>query len=106
MTEWKVFATLAVDYLGMPANAMPLYSDAKKWKKQARKLLHLIIETVNMGHNRDVSYQQDYSGIKRKVITLMNVSKYSYKQFLIFPLDAVKVWRNMMKNGLKRVVSC
>ena len=101
MTEWKVFATLAVDYLGMPADAMPLYSDAKKWKKKARKLLHLIIETGNMGHNRDVSYQQEYSGIKRKMTTLRIVSRYSYKQFQIFPMDALKIWWKMLLRGLR-----
>ena len=101
LTEWEVLAALAVEYLGMPVEAMPLYSDAKKWKKRARKLLYLIIETGNMGHNRDVSYQQEYSGVKRKMITLLNVSKYSYKQSQIFPMDALKIWWKMLVRGLR-----
>ena len=32
MTEWKAFAAYAVDYLGMPSEAMPLYDGACEWK--------------------------------------------------------------------------
>lgn len=33
MSEWKAFASFAVDYLGMPAETMPFYSVETKWKK-------------------------------------------------------------------------
>lgn len=42
--EWKGFATVAVDYLGMPVEAMPLYSDDVKWKKKAEKILAFILK--------------------------------------------------------------
>ena len=35
MTEWKAFATLAVNHLGMPASAMPFYSPNSRWKRKA-----------------------------------------------------------------------
>lgn len=43
MSEWKAFATLAVDFLEMPVEAVPLYSDEKKWHKKGEKILNFII---------------------------------------------------------------
>ena len=31
MSEWKAFAAVAVDWLGMPVEAIPLYSSNRKW---------------------------------------------------------------------------
>ena len=44
MAEWKAFAALAVEYLGMPDKAMPLYSPDKKWKKKAKKIVTFILK--------------------------------------------------------------
>ena len=44
MSEWKAFAKLAVDYLGMPVEAMPLYSKAEKWSKNAEKIVDFILK--------------------------------------------------------------
>lgn len=44
MAEWQAFATLAVEYLGMPAEAMPMYNvnlNANK-KKAERLLMHIL----------------------------------------------------------------
>lgn len=38
-SEWKAFAAVAVDYLGMPSEAMPLYDNNKKWSKKAKKVM-------------------------------------------------------------------
>ena len=43
MEEWKAFATLAVDYLGMPKEAMPLNDESKRWSKKAKNILNLIV---------------------------------------------------------------
>ena len=44
MSEWKAFAALAVEYLGMPVKAMPLYSSDKKWKKKSKKIVAFILK--------------------------------------------------------------
>lgn len=41
MSEWKAFAALAVEYLGMPAEAMPLY-DSRFNVKGSRVLKHIL----------------------------------------------------------------
>lgn len=43
MDEWRAFATVAVDYLGMPVDAMPLYSKDKKWYRKANKIIDFIL---------------------------------------------------------------
>ena len=43
-SEWAAFAALAVNYLGMPAEAMPFYRSSKKWSKKADKIYSIIIK--------------------------------------------------------------
>jgi hypothetical protein len=97
MTEWKSFAALAVDYLGMPVEAMPLYSDGKKWSRKADKVMGFILETGNFGHNRDYTYQKKYPYIIYKAISFWKHLKDGAFFFSIFPLDSIKVtWRRMV----------
>lgn len=49
MTEWKAFAALAVDYLGMPIDAVPLLDvrclkEDGRWKKKAEQVLKHILK--------------------------------------------------------------
>lgn len=44
ISEWNAFATFAVEYLGMPVEAMPLYSRDKKWNREAEKILTFILK--------------------------------------------------------------
>ena len=101
MTEWRAFAALAVDYLGMPNEAMPLYSPHYKWHKKAGKILDFIFETGNFGHSRDYSYFKKYPYYIRKVISLWRNTKDSVRHFLIFPKDSFGVWCRMVAIGLK-----
>lgn len=55
MSEWKAFAALVVDYLGMPVEAMPLYSSDERWSRKASRIVSYIFDTGNFGHNRDMS---------------------------------------------------
>ncbi len=98
LTEWKSFASLAVDYLGMPAEAMPLYSPSKHWSRQANRIMYYIIKT---GHNRDASYYSRYPYFTRKAVSFFRRTKDGLKHFYIFPLDTCIVWLNMIVNGLK-----
>lgn len=43
--EWKAFAAVTVDFLGMPVEAMPLYDNRKKWHKKANKIIGFIFNT-------------------------------------------------------------
>lgn len=43
LDEWRAFAAVAVDYLGMPVEAMLMYSADKKWGKKADKIVSYIL---------------------------------------------------------------
>lgn len=90
VTEWRAFASLAVNYLGMPADAMPLYNDSRAYKGKAKRLLRRIIKTGNMGHNNDLSYRIRYKGISYKIVA-------TWRRFFdfaslahVFPIDTPK----------------
>ena len=103
-TEWKVFATLVVDYLGMPSEYMPLYDGSNKWQKKAERLLSFVLETDNFGHNRDMSYRNEESAISRKWKTFYHITSDTFKQFALFPIDSISVWWRMMRIGLSSLV--
>lgn len=96
MTEWKAFAAFVVNYLGMPIEAMPFYSESSKWSGKAEKIMAFVLETGNFGHNRDYSYYKKYPFVIFKAISLWRHLKDFGRYFVIFPWDAMKVtWRRM-----------
>lgn len=53
MSEWKSFAALVVEYLGMQVEAMPMYSPDKKWKKKGGKIMSFILKGYSGVRLRD-----------------------------------------------------
>lgn len=104
LSEWKAFGALAVIYLGMPEETMPLYSSAKKWHRKADKILHSILMMGNMGHNRDMSYRQTDSGVLRKLKTFHIITKDACRLAAIFPMDSVRVWWILNVREIKKHV--
>ena len=104
LTEWEVFAALAVDWLGMPEEAMPLYSSKRKWSRKAERVLSFMMETGNFGHNRDRSYYEKYPVFVYKAISLWRNTSDSLRHFMIFPKDAARVWFIRLKEGVVQVV--
>lgn len=103
MTEWLAFAALAVNYLGISSDAVPLYDDSKKWSAKAKRIVDFIILTGNFGHNRDKSYYLNRSYITRKIISLCRHTSDSIVYLQIFPLDSIKIWAKMLVKGVKEV---
>lgn len=99
--EWKAFGAFAVDHLGMPIAAMPLYEDSRKWHRRANKLCALILESGNFGHNKDFSYEKDLCGVKRKIYTFKRFSIDCAETFAIFPMNSLKIWMKLVTNGLR-----
>lgn len=44
MNEWKAFAALTVDSLGMPVETMPLYDADERWQKKGEAVLRFILK--------------------------------------------------------------
>lgn len=100
MSEWRAFAALAVNWLGMAAEAMPFYSPSLKWKRKADKILSLVVETGNFGNNRNKSYIKSQPQIVRKIITFYWQTWDSFRFLFIFPLDSLLVWWRTLINGI------
>ncbi len=85
MPEWRAFAALAVEYLGMPVEAMPLYKETSSYKKKAKRIFKMILRDGNLGHNIDESYRAKYSGFKANMITFFRRLEEFARLSLIFP---------------------
>ena len=101
ISEWKAFAAFAVDYLGMPVGAMPLYSSEKKWKRKAKRICSFIMEVGNMGHNRDMSYYNTKPYLIQKAISVRYRCADLLRHMAIFPLDSIRFFPRIMINGLR-----
>lgn len=98
MSEWKAFAWLAVEYLGMPVEAMPFYD--KRFFSKGYQIMVFVVEVGNFGHNRDRSYYEKRPYIVRKGITAWRHVKDLCHHARIFPLDSVRFLWGIMFNGI------
>lgn len=103
-SEWRAFAALAVNYLGMPEEVMPLYSLKKRWERKGKRILSFIIKTGNFGYNRDKSFLISPSFIERNLKRFWYITKDTSVRFFIFPLDSLRVWDNLMRQGLRGII--
>jgi len=101
--EWRAFAALAVDYLGMPADAMPLYSNSRRWRRKAVRILRLVFRTGNMGHNQDWSYVKRSPYLVRKAISFGRHCGAALRHLAIFPWHSVAVWWRAVCDGVAGV---
>ena len=100
MSEWKVFAAMAVNWLGMPMEAMPLFSENDNQndniKRKGDRVLAFIMETGNFGHNRR---DGEAKGWRRNVQSLSRYTEDLFHHITIFPLDSMRVWGRMVMRG-------
>lgn len=104
VSEWKAFGAFAVDFLGMPAEAMPLYDASAVWSRKARRIQSFILAVGNFGQNRDLSYYQKYPFLIRKTISLGQRLGDLVRHAFIFPLDSLRFLPNILFHGLEAVV--
>ena len=90
MGEWQVFAALAVEYLGMPADAMPLFNETETIKRKSEKLMAFIIAGGGKHKVRDTfALAKIFPG---------NTIKFLPSIFL--NLNWLKVWERVMEREL------
>ena len=100
MSEWKAFGAFAVEYLGMPSEAMPFYSPDKKWQRKADRICLFIMEVGNFGHNRDNSYYNK-PFIIRKAMSFGRRCGDLIRHARIFPMDSIRFLPYIMYNGFR-----
>ncbi|MDE6311536.1 MAG: nucleotidyltransferase family protein [Muribaculaceae bacterium] len=96
---WKLFACIAVNYLGLQADLMPLYDPS--YSKKAEKILKKIVEEGNFGR-----YSEDYdavwargSGFWHAFSTVRVIAGYSAKLMPIMPFEAIALFFNYLVYG-------
>ena len=104
VSEWKAFAALAVNDLGMPAEAMPMYDAAAKWSRKAERIKAFVMSVGNFGHNRDMSYYGIYPFLVRKCISMGQRVGDLMNHARIFPLDSLRFLPAMLVNGVRSAV--
>lgn len=106
MSEWKVFGAMAVEYLGMPEEAMPICDSSFRIQVLGSRVLARIIKIGNFGHNNDVSYRGKYSGFVANMITFFRRMWDFMKFALLFPLDSPRFFVTYVRGkseGLSRL---
>lgn len=103
VTEWNAFAALAVNMLGMPKEAMPFYSPSPKYNRKSYQICNYIMKVGNFGHNRDLSYKENAPFMKRMVISLYLRTSDFLMQVMVFPVDAIRAYMHIWRNGLSFV---
>ena len=101
--EWKAFASMAVDWLGMPKDSMPFYSSDEKWSKKGGYIIDFILVSGNLGHNRDTSYYQHKWRIMRKTGSFMHKVSDIIRHAYVFP-DSIVFIPCIMYNGVKAAI--
>ncbi len=101
MSEWKLFASLAVRTLGMHADEMLFYDS--RFNVKCSRLIFRVLKSGNFGHNKSVNYKTKHSDVIRKTIILCNQAMDNIYLFPIFPLDTCKFFLNYVINQLKKI---
>lgn len=103
MSEWLAFAALAVDWLGMPIEAMPLYSEDNRWSRKATKICSEILIIGNLEHKQ----RRDFSGMSymwRKFVSFRGRFSDMLRHFTVFPMDSIIFFGGMLRSGLHAAV--
>lgn len=101
MSEWKAFGAYAVEYLGMPAEAMPLYSADKRWKRKAKRICHYVLEMGTTGRNRKKNSARSKVFLVRKVVSFGRRVKDFINYAMFFPKNAVRFFLTIVLNGIR-----
>ena len=113
MTEWKAFAAFAVDWLGMPVEAMPLYlsdvqgrqevQEIKKIKRKATKICADVLDVGNFGHKQRRHYG-NMPYLLRKFLSSWGRLGDMLRHFSVFPKDSIVFFGGVISSGLHAAV--
>lgn len=101
MSEWKAFYNLASRFLGMPdLDSRFMFLDSR-FNKKTDRIMELVLECGNFGHNKDLSYRSRYSGLTYKIVAAWRRLKDFASLVPVFPLDAPKFYLTYMFGKVK-----
>lgn len=103
VSEWKAFSAFAVEYLGMPVEAMPLYDTSSQWKRKAKRIEDFVMKSGIFGHNGDYDTVGLFYLTKKAHSMRRRINDLVHHAF-IFPLDTLRFMPTILFQGLKSAV--
>ena len=103
MTEWLSFESFANDYLGMPDVLLLTDKNKDRYRKKAHQINQLILDSGNMGHNKDESYRERHTGLVLNIITLWRRLCEYAKILLLFPKNTPKFFLYYCYSRIKSI---
>ena len=100
MSEWRAFAALAVDWLWMPAEAMPLYCGDIRWSRKGDRILADVLRKGNFGRNERGSSDLQRAYLVRKFVSAWRHLGELLRHFFIFPCDSVRFFGRVLCTGV------
>lgn len=100
-SEWKAFYNLASRYLGMSDLDSELTIHDSRFDKKADRIIELVLESGNFGHNKDLSYRTRYSGMTYKIVAAWRRLKDFASLIPVFPLDAPRFYVTYVMGKVK-----
>lgn len=97
MSEWQTFAALAVDWLGMPAEAMPFYDS--RFRVKDERIMKFVLECGNFGHKRQKMRPKSFLG--GKIVSAFRKMRDFGRHARVFPLDSVKFFFYFVGDGIR-----
>lgn len=97
MSEWQAFAALAVDWLGMPVEAMPLYDS--RFRVKGDRIMKFVLECGNFGHNRQKMRAESFFG--GKVTSVWRKMRDFGRHMRVFPWDSVRFFFHFVGDGIR-----
>ena len=102
LKPWQVFAALAVDGLGLPADEMPFYN--ARFRRRGLYILRMILKEGNFGKARPV--KQKRSGrntASKKMHTALSLPQRAIRLFPVFPGLSFRFLGRGLKKGFRKL---
>lgn len=96
---WKLFACIAVKYLGVPADKMPLYEPA--YHKKSEKIMDEILVGGNFGRYTKANTRTPMYGygLWHGLGKVRNITGYFFSLFPLIPLEATFLYFHRLYHG-------
>lgn len=104
LTEWKAFGAFAVEYLEMPAEAMPLYESSSHWERKAKRICGFVLDVGGASQSKDNSFYKTKPYLTRKAISFGRKCGTLKRIATIFPKNTIAFFPYIVFNGVRSVV--
>lgn len=101
---WRLFACIAVKYLGVPPETMPLYDP--KYEKASRKVFEEIMAGGNFGRDLEVSpvFDTQGSGVRYELGKIPALTQYCLSLFPLIPAEATFLYFHRLFSGFSAFI--